>query len=79
MYCPKCNGDTHTTDSRPTETSHRRRRECLNCGFRFTTYEKILGDNYSEIDVIYAAKIKAKLIDAIDMAFEVVPNADNHD
>ena len=30
-------------DSRPTEdgTSIRRRRECINCGKRFTTYEKI--------------------------------------
>ena len=31
------------SDSRPTEdgTSIRRRRECINCGKRFTTYEKI--------------------------------------
>lgn len=30
-------------DSRPTEdgTSIRRRRECINCGKRFTTYEKV--------------------------------------
>ncbi len=40
-YC-MCN-DSKVIDSRPTEdgTSIRRRRECLNCGKRFTTYEKI--------------------------------------
>lgn len=40
-YCSCC--DSKVVDSRPTEdgTSIRRRRECTNCGRRFTTYEKI--------------------------------------
>ena len=35
--------ESKVVDSRPTEdgTSIRRRRECINCGKRFTTYEKI--------------------------------------
>ncbi|KRQ86574.1 Transcriptional repressor NrdR [Caloramator mitchellensis] len=44
MKCPFCNSlDNKVLDSRPTEdnTSIRRRRECLNCGKRFTTYEKV--------------------------------------
>ncbi len=44
MKCPFCdNSDTKVIDSRPTEDGHaiRRRRECDNCGKRFTTYEKI--------------------------------------
>jgi len=44
MKCPFCeNTDTKVIDSRPTEEGHaiRRRRECENCGKRFTTYEKI--------------------------------------
>ena len=44
MRCPFCeNTDTKVIDSRPTEEGHaiRRRRECENCGKRFTTYEKI--------------------------------------
>lgn len=44
MKCPFCdNNDTKVIDSRPTEDGHaiRRRRECDNCGKRFTTYEKI--------------------------------------
>ena len=43
MKCPTCGyPDSKVIDSRPTEEgSIRRRRECLNCGKRFTTYEKI--------------------------------------
>lgn len=44
MKCQYCNHlDSKVIDSRPTEegTSIRRRRECINCGRRFTTYEKI--------------------------------------
>ena len=44
MKCPYCNyEETKVIDSRPTEdqTSIRRRRECLKCIKRFTTYETI--------------------------------------
>ena len=44
MKCQFCNcPDSRVIDSRPTEegTSIRRRRECVNCGRRFTTYEKV--------------------------------------
>ncbi|GAB1477017.1 transcriptional regulator NrdR [Bacillota bacterium] len=44
MRCPFCEtNDTKVIDSRPTEEGHaiRRRRECDNCGKRFTTYEKV--------------------------------------
>lgn len=44
MKCPFCDYDeTKVIDSRPTEdnTSIRRRRECLKCQKRFTTYEKV--------------------------------------
>jgi transcriptional repressor NrdR len=42
MNCPYCNySDTKVTDSRDTEASIRRRRECLRCNKRFTTYEYI--------------------------------------
>ncbi|MCX7884107.1 MAG: transcriptional regulator NrdR [Caloramator sp.] len=44
MKCPFCNyNETKVIDSRPTEdnTSIRRRRECLKCQKRFTTYEKV--------------------------------------
>lgn len=43
MMCPFCNApDTKVIDSRRNEDfSIRRRRECVNCKKRFTTYEKI--------------------------------------
>ncbi len=42
MKCPYCNGgESKVIDSRPTEDGEkiRRRRECLSCSRRFTTYE----------------------------------------
>lgn len=47
MRCPIClHPESKVVDSRPTDdgTSIRRRRECLSCAHRFTTYER-LGDN----------------------------------
>ena len=44
MKCPNCGfADSRVLDSRPTEegNSIRRRRECAECGKRFTTYEVI--------------------------------------
>jgi len=44
MQCPSCqNTDSRVLESRSAESgrSVRRRRECLNCDFRFTTYERV--------------------------------------
>ena len=41
MICPRCRErDTQVTDSRDGPDSIRRRRECLSCKYRFTTYER---------------------------------------
>ena len=43
MRCPKCGCDeSRVVDSRPSENNDaiRRRRECIGCGHRFTTYER---------------------------------------
>jgi len=41
MLCPYCqHGETKVLDSRESEESVRRRRECLECSKRFTTYER---------------------------------------
>ncbi len=40
MRCPECGFDeSKVIDSRPTDGKIRRRRECLSCKCRFTTYE----------------------------------------
>lgn len=47
MRCPSCgHSESKVVDSRPSEdgATIRRRRECLGCGHRFTTYER-LGDS----------------------------------
>jgi transcriptional repressor NrdR len=42
MRCPFCQSlESKVVDSRDTESGIRRRRECLSCGHRFTTYERI--------------------------------------
>ncbi len=44
MRCPFCGSDeTQVKDSRPTEdsTAIRRRRHCIGCGSRFTTFERV--------------------------------------
>ena len=52
MNCPYCNHiESKVTDSRDTgNISIRRRRECLKCGKRFTTYE------YIELSPLYVIK-----------------------
>lgn len=42
MICPKCKqSETKVIDSRDIGSCIRRRRKCIDCDFRFTTYEKI--------------------------------------
>src|SRR5579863_6203970 len=44
MYCPYCKGrDTEVVETRVAEdgSNIRRRRTCIKCGKRFTTYERI--------------------------------------
>ena len=42
MLCPYCsNSETKVTDKRDCESITRRRRECLKCGKRWTTYERV--------------------------------------
>lgn len=47
MLCPNCNSpDTRVIDSRTSKDNQsiRRRRECSDCGHRFTTLEEIIRD-----------------------------------
>lgn len=42
MKCRECgSAETKVMESRELEDAIRRRRQCLSCGFRFTTYERI--------------------------------------
>lgn len=43
MNCPQCGAENNSLviNSRPHPLFVKRRRECLTCGYRFTTYEVI--------------------------------------
>lgn len=41
MRCPNCKGETQVIDTREADNSIRRRRACLACQHRFTTYERL--------------------------------------
>jgi len=46
VRCPSCNyEDSRVTDSRNVDEAIRRRRQCLSCWFKFTTYERVQHGN----------------------------------
>lgn len=45
VQCPECNEESFVIDSRDVEMARRRRRQCKNCGHRYTTYE-VHADEY---------------------------------
>ncbi|GHU08707.1 transcriptional repressor NrdR [Alphaproteobacteria bacterium] len=50
MHCSKCgNEESRVLESRDTGTSIRRRRECIGCGNRYTTYERLERPNLAVI------------------------------
>jgi transcriptional repressor NrdR len=78
MRCPKCQArDDKVIDSRAIkdETVIRRRRECLVCESRFTTYEEIERDDLRVLkrDGRYEAFDRRKLVTGIDKACEKRP------
>jgi transcriptional repressor NrdR len=75
MRCPKCGSrDDKVIDSRQSRDSSsiRRRRECLSCGYRFTTYEEIERSDLRVIkrDRTHEAFDRRKLAASIAKAFE---------
>ncbi len=46
MKCIFCGGETKVTDKRDSGSETRRRRECLKCKKRFTTYERVEEPNF---------------------------------
>lgn len=75
MQCPYCqNEDTKVIDKRDSEGVTRRRRECLKCEKRFTTYEKVELDlNVLKKDGKREKFNVEKLRKGIDKAFEKRP------
>ena len=82
MQCPSCqNTDSRVLESRSADAGKcvRRRRECLNCDFRFTTYERV---ETVPITVIKRSNAKetfsrSKLINGLNRACEKTPIGNN--
>ena len=75
MRCPKCGSrDDKVIDSRQSRdiSSIRRRRQCLKCGYRFTTYEEIERSDLRVIkrDRTHEPFDRRKLAGSIAKAFE---------
>ncbi len=78
MQCPSCqNTDSRVLESRAADAgrSVRRRRECLNCDFRFTTYERVETVPISVLKNNGSREIlsRSKLISGITRACEKTP------
>lgn len=78
MRCPKCSStETKVIDSRvgKSETSIRRRRECLSCEYRFTTVEEVLRENLRVIKVDQSREDfdRSKMLRGIRKAIEGRP------
>ena len=63
MRCPKCGGSkSSVVDSRQAEDGNtiRRRRECEECHYRFTTYERVEERTLVGLNKRFAAKVIMK-------------------
>jgi len=78
MKCPHCGySDSKVLDSRDVDDGVRRRRQCLGCESRFTTYERIQKSSLFVVkkDKRREAFDKSKLLNGIRKAFEKRPVA----
>src|SRR3972149_1374579 len=76
MNCPYCHyRDSRVIDSRDVNDGIRRRRQCLSCGSRFTTYERLQPSSLFVIkkDQRREAFTKDKLLSGIRKACEKRP------
>jgi transcriptional repressor NrdR len=76
MKCPHCGySDSKVLDSRDVDDGVRRRRQCLGCESRFTTYERIQKSSLFVVkkDKRREAFDKGKLLNGIRKAFEKRP------
>jgi transcriptional repressor NrdR len=80
MKCPHCGySDSKVLDSRDVDDGVRRRRQCLSCDTRFTTYERVQRTGLFVIKKDKRRELfdKGKLLNGIRKAFEKRPVAAN--
>ncbi len=81
MYCPLCQSKTRVLDSRVAQSALaiRRRRECLECEFRFSTYEEMELLDFMVIkkDGSTQTYSRSKLENGLRKAFEKRPASED--
>ncbi len=81
MICPECKkSDTKVLDSRDDDRTIRRRRECLRCHYRFTTYERIESPKIKVVkrNGVIEEYSRNKLGRGINLSLEKRPVTPNH-
>lgn len=81
FQCPKCGGQNRcqVKDSRPSNyhgrPTIRRRRACIKCKYRFTTYELIEGslDRSRIVSVVAAARKIKQVVDGLITEYDQLP------
>ena len=64
MKCPFCDSDkTKVIDKRLAEGANRRRRECISCGKRFTTYERFETTEKTRNKIPYVKKRDGRIVE----------------
>lgn len=75
MECPKCKRiDNDVIDSRQGLYGWRRRRSCLGCGYRWTTYELTKEEIIALADKLTAKQIKRKSLAILKDAYQKIQN-----
>ena len=73
MQCPKCKSyESKVIDSRPSDNGIRRRRECLDCGERFSTWEFIGGKRMKDFFDSFKTKMLSLLQDSDNEMKELI-------
>ena len=73
MLCPQCSKKTKVIDSKQStfKTVWRRRRECTNCFYQFTTYEFTKGNRHAIdcLNIDLRKMVQKRLTEIIDEFF----------
>ena len=73
LKCPKCGDDqSYVIDSRSVDGGIRRRRECLMCGTRYTTYESAKETAKRSLIRELSPRLAANIMEAIRKSFREI-------
>jgi hypothetical protein len=77
FLCPLCGGGTGVSDSRPFANGIRRRRYCVQCGERLSTYEHVVGSDPRREQKILLRTIKELYGVIAQLEAEIAPDPED--